>query len=80
MSIVAFPQQGLEGIISSSRYEIIEEVGRGTWGVVYKARDLTFNDIVAIKVLEPTDLWHQSRPLRFWYPQRQPPNTCVLSY
>ena len=32
-----------------SRYEKIEKIGEGTYGVVYKARDLIENEIVALK-------------------------------
>ena len=45
---------GLEGIIES-RYKLIEEVGRGTWGRVYRAKDPALGNVVAIKVLEPTE-------------------------
>jgi serine/threonine protein kinase len=31
------------------RYQRIEKIGEGTYGVVYKARDLQTNDIVALK-------------------------------
>lgn len=33
----------------SSKYEKIEKVGNGTYGVVYKAKDRETNDIVALK-------------------------------
>lgn len=33
----------------ASKYEKIEKVGNGTYGVVYKARDREMNDIVALK-------------------------------
>lgn len=35
----------------ASRYEILSEIGAGGWSTVYKARDLTLNQLVAIKVL-----------------------------
>lgn len=35
----------------SRRFEIINEINRGSMGIVYKARDLTLDEVVAIKVL-----------------------------
>jgi serine/threonine-protein kinase len=54
---------GLEGL---SEYEILTELGRGGMGVVYKARHLRMNRIVALKVIDRAHLNDAKAVQRFY--------------
>ncbi|MBX3727763.1 MAG: molecular chaperone DnaK [Candidatus Sumerlaeia bacterium] len=44
-------QRDVPVLSRESRFTIIEEINRGSMGIIYKAKDKTLNEIVAVKVL-----------------------------
>src|SRR5512137_2658845 len=50
---------------SLGKYKIIEEIGRGTMGAVYKAHDPFLDRTVAIKLLAPHLAWEKEFLERF---------------
>src|SRR5579862_3605919 len=48
-----------------ANYELIKEVGRGGMGVVFKARDVRLNRIVALKMIRSSELASADELQRF---------------
>lgn len=65
------------------RYEILDEIGRGGMGVVYRAVDTTLHRDVALKILPPDLVADPDRRQRFFQEARtasrlEHPHICVI--
>ena len=72
------PREGIvPGTIFASRYKVIEELGRGGMGVVYKAEDSKLKRTVAIKLLPPELTGNKEARERF---TREAQSAAVLDH
>jgi len=70
-------QLAQEGTARSRRYEIIDELGRGGMGIVYKARDTVLDRIVAYKVL-PANLREHPQAVKNFF--REAKSAAALNH
>ncbi len=61
----AYVYKLVPGKVFESRYQIIEEIGAGGMGRVYKARDLKVNENVALKLIHPEIAYREKNIERF---------------
>jgi len=52
-TFLPFPAEFARGSVVADRYEVIEELGQGGMGKVYKVFDRKINDVVALKLIRP---------------------------
>src|SRR5688572_21935566 len=64
-SVVQLDSSTIVGEVIADQYEVLEQIGSGAWGVVYKARQRELDRIVAVKVLRRHLLSDKSKLLRF---------------
>ena len=54
-----------EEVLRSAGYEVVRELGRGGMGVVYEARQVALNRVVAIKLIRSAEFASEAERLRF---------------
>ncbi len=79
------PWPGGENLIGQtiSQYKILEQLGQGGMGIVYKAQDTRLNRAVAVKFLSPQLLANQEAKQRFLHEAQasaglDDPNICTV--
>jgi len=60
------PPDPLVGKLFDDRYEVVEKIGEGGMGAVYKARQLAMDRMVALKVIHPEQVHDETVVKRFY--------------